>query len=131
MALLKEYAERSGYYDDDDGAKPGGAYKEVLTGLKSVKIGESDALKYGAWADKIGRARVEAIVSGQHRSACDRAARVMGALAEYHILANESEKARALLHEFLFVKFPRHNAFRREAKNVASGSTLIRDLRVI
>jgi hypothetical protein len=107
------------------------AFKEILTGLMSVEIRDAEARKYAVWADKIGRARIEAIASGRHRGAYDRAARVLGALAKYYILANVTEKARSLLHEFIFVKFPRHHAFRREAKNTASGSALIRDLRVI
>lgn len=132
-AVLKEYAESRDYYYGDDGeeGRTEGVYKEILTGLESVGITEPEARKYGAWADKIGRVRVEAIVSGQHRGAYDRAARVLGALAEYYILAKEKDKARSLLHEFVFVKFPRHNAFRREVKSVAAGSALIKDLGVI
>ena len=133
-ALLKEYAERRDFYSyEDDGGKTktGSVYKEVLTGLESVKFDEPEARKYGAWVDRIGRDRIDGIVSGQHRGAYDRAARVLAGLAEYYILANEKDKARSLLHEFLFVKFPRHNAFRREVKSVASGSALIQELRVI
>ena len=132
--LLEEYAERHDFhlYEDDDGeAKSGNVYKEILIGLKSFKLEKPEARKYGAWVDKIGRERIEAIVSGQHRGAYDRAARVLAGLAEYYLLSNEMDKARSLLHDFLFVKFPRHNAFKREVKAVTSGSTLIRDLRLI
>ncbi|HYA42637.1 MAG TPA: hypothetical protein VEF34_15135 [Syntrophobacteraceae bacterium] len=130
--LLKQYAESRGYYDeDDDGSKPEEAYKEILTGLKLVKTGEPETREYRAWVDKIGRSRIEAIVSGQHRGAYDRAAGVLGSLAEYYIISGGIEKARSLLHEFVFVKFPRHHAFRREVKSVASGSDIVKALRVI
>jgi hypothetical protein len=128
-AMLEEYAGTSDFYwDDDGGAKKRDVYREVLMGLKSVKIDESEVPEYWEWAYKIGRARIEAIVSGQHRNAYDRAARVLGALSEYYALANDKDKARSLMHEFVFVKFPRHNAFRREVKVVASCSTLVQDL---
>lgn len=129
--LLEQYAERHIYYGDEDGAKPGGTHREILTGLKSVKIDEAEAREYRAWVDKIGRGRVEAIVSGRHRGAYDRAACVLGALAEYCFVSNGAESARTLLHEYVFMKFPRHHAFRREVKKVASGSTLLKDLRVV
>ncbi|MHC1729086.1 MAG: hypothetical protein AB9866_24335 [Syntrophobacteraceae bacterium] len=130
--LLHDYACRHDFFDDEeDDLNADGAYEEILIGLSSVKVSQADARKYEDWADKICRARIEGIVGGKHRGAYDRAARALGALTEYYILANQKEKARSLLHEFVSVKFPRHNAFRREVKNVVSGSPLIKDLRVI
>jgi hypothetical protein len=131
-SLLERYCGTPGYWDEDyDGAKSSDVYKEIVTGLKSVQTDEPEALKYWAWANRIGRARIEAIVSGQFRDAYEAAARVLGALAECCVLANKKEEARSLLHEFIVVKFPRHSAFRREAKLVASGSNLIRELRAL
>ena len=113
--------------------KTGSVHTEILTGLESVKLRPNR--RHGnteQGVEQIGRHRIEAIVSSQkHPGAYDRAARVLAGLAKYYILANEKDKARSLLHEFLFVKFPRHNAFRREVKSVASGSALIQELRVI
>lgn len=133
-ALLKEYADRRDYDDDDDDeyeAKTAGVYEEILIGLRSVPLCEPEVRKYAAWALKTGRARIEAIVSGQFRNAYDRAARVLGALAEYCILSNETEQARVLLREFVFITFKRHHAFRREVKAVAARSPLIKALGVI
>ena len=131
-ALLKEYAERREYYDDrGEHSQEGKLFKEILAGLESVKITESEAREYGEWADKIGRARIEAIVSAQHRGAYDRAASVLVALAEYCLLTKGSDKARSLVNEFVNVKFPRHRAFRKEVQNATSRSTLIKELRVV
>jgi hypothetical protein len=129
QALLKEYAERSGYYLGE--GEKGDTHSEILKGLASVKITESERRDYLAWADKIGRERIDNIVSGKHRRAYDRAARTLGALAEYYTLSNERKKAQSLLEEFFFHKFPRHRAFRDEVKRVVSSSALLKDLRVI
>ena len=93
-ALLKQYANRSSHYDDDNdsGSKTGGAFRRILIGLMSVEIRDAEARKYAAWADKIGRARIEAIVSGQHRGAYDRAARVLGALLNIAFLQMKQKK---------------------------------------
>jgi hypothetical protein len=96
-----------------------------------VKINEAETREYEAWVDKIGRGRVEAIVSGLNLGAYDRAAGVLGALAEYYFISNGVERARSLLHEYAFMKFPRHHAFRREVKNVASRSALLKVLRAV
>jgi len=131
-ALLKEYSETyDSYLHEEDEVGRGDACRALLTGLESAQIAEAEAKKYEAWALKIGRDRIDAIVSAKHRGAYARAARVLGALAEFYTLSDEREKARSLLHEFVFVKYPRHYAFRAEVKSVAAGSTLIKELRVI
>jgi hypothetical protein len=131
-ALLKEYSARHDAYGHDDGEVGAKDFcTELLRGLESVKIAESEAKKYATWADRIGRDRVEAIVSEKHRGAYARAARVLGALTEFYVLSGERDKAVSLLHEFVFEKFPRHRAFRAEVKSVAAGSPLVKDLRVI
>ena len=131
-AMLRKYAETC---DDFDiyGEKPtaGDVYTEILTGLESAKISAKERKEYGEWVVKIGRARVEAIVSNQHRDAYERAASVLGALAEYHVLTQGNDKARSLLQEFLLVKFRRHRAFRQEMKDIASRSPLLKDFREI
>jgi hypothetical protein len=98
--------------------------------LASIRLSQPEKQKYSAWAERIGCDRVERIVSGKRRRAYDRAAQVLGALAEYHVLSNARDKALSLLNEFLQVKFPRHRAFRTEAKHVMEGIELLRDLRV-
>jgi hypothetical protein len=133
QALLREYAEETYSFHHGDGEGEGREmiHGEIARGLASIRLSQSEKEKYSAWAERIGRDRVERIVSGKHRRAYDRAAQVLGALAEYHVLSNARDKALSLLNEFLRVKFPRHHAFRTEAKHVMQGTELLRDLRVV
>lgn len=131
QTLLKEYAAQSYSFYHGEGKEQEKVYSEIAKGLAPIRLSRPEKEKYAAWAEKIGRDRVEGIVSGKHRRAYDRAARVLGALAEYYVLSNAREKARALLNEFLRVKFPRHHAFRTEAKRVVGGTVLLKDLGVV
>ncbi len=127
-AMLKEYAKGlySGFRDGMDEQE--GMRCEMAKGLSQVRLTTSDRRKYVEWADKIGRDRIERIVSNQRRGAYDRAARVLGALAECCLVLGEREKAASLIKEFVHVKFKRHHAFRSEVKRVMAGSALLKGL---
>ncbi len=130
QTLLKEYAARSFSFDYADKGQEK-IYSQIGKGLASSRLSPLEEEKYWAWAERIGRERVERIVSAKHRGAYDRAARVLCALGETFILSNAREKAHSLFNEFLRVKFPRHHAFRTEVKHVVGKSVLLKDLRVI
>ncbi len=129
--LLKEYAARSHSFYRSNEEKAEKVYAEIMKGLALVSPTREERQKYAAWADGIGRSRIEQIVSNKHRGAYDRAACVLGALAEYYVLSNRKDKALSLLNEFLKVKFPRHHAFRSEVKGVIGGSPLLKELRAV
>ncbi len=112
QSLLKEYARNSS--------------SEIIKGLMLVSLTESKKQQYLIWSDRICRERVEQIVSNQHRSAYDRAARALGAVAECYVHLNEKDNAISLLNEFVRTKFPRHSAFRAEVKRVVTGSALLK-----
>jgi hypothetical protein len=130
-ALLREYADRAYTIFGGTAEKKQELHSQIVKGLASLDLSQAERQKYLAWANKTGRDRVESIVTGQHRKAYDRAARTLGALAECYVVSNERDKAKALLHEFTQVKFPRHRAFRDEVKRVVGNSPLLRELRVI
>jgi hypothetical protein len=50
-------------------------FEEITKGLKSRKGIQSLAAECLPWAEKIGKSRIEGIVSNKHREAYDRAAR--------------------------------------------------------
>jgi hypothetical protein len=106
-------------------------YREVLLGLSSVKLSPDQRMKLLAWAETIGRDRIETIVSSQSRGAYDRAAQVLGALAECKVCMKAGNDAKSLVREFVQVKFPRHHAFRKEVKRVVDRSSLLKGLQMI
>jgi hypothetical protein len=128
-ALLREYAEKAyrfvGYAEGKEDIS-----REIINGLASLQLTSSERQKYLTWAERLGRDRVESIVSNQHRGAYERAAMVLGGLAECYVLSRESDKAKSLLKEFIDIKFPRHRAFRAEVKRLVGESVLLRGLRV-
>jgi uncharacterized Zn finger protein len=81
---------------------------------------------YTDWAFLIGRDRVDGIVSNKHRSAYQRAAWVLGSLAEIHAARGETQNTRSLIEEYCKEKYNRHTAFRREVRQVISDSPLLR-----
>ncbi len=128
--LLREYA--GGWSDFDDNEENGRTiYHEILKGLSSVELSESRKLEYGEWAERMGRDRIDGIVAGKRRRVYDRAARALGALAEYYGLSGETAKAHAIFNEYLSVKYPRHSAFRSEVKAVAVSSPVLKALRIV
>ncbi|MBW2164239.1 MAG: hypothetical protein JRF43_07325, partial [Deltaproteobacteria bacterium] len=68
----------------------------------------------------------EHIVSNQHRAAYEKAAQVMGSLAEAYLAMGQESKALKILHEYYNEKYKRFSAFRREVKSVIMHSDLLK-----
>jgi hypothetical protein len=110
--LLKGYANAtsvySGRFSMDDGMGTS-FYDEIL------------------WAEKIGKKRIDHIVSNKHRRAYERAAQVLVSLAEVYMAMGKEMKASKILHYFYNEKYNRFNAFRSEVKAIVKGSDLLRN----
>jgi len=128
-SLLKGYANEKTVYsgkfsiDYDIGTS---FYQEIIKGLKQKKDAKSQASECLLWAEKIGKGRIEHIVSNKHRSAYDRAAQVLGSLAEAYLAMDQENKALKILHEYYNEKYNRFSAFRREVKSVVIRSDLLK-----
>lgn len=101
---------------------------EIIKGLSQTRFQPSKLKKYMDWAFQIGRERVDGIVSNTHRTAYQRAAWVLGSLAEIYAAQGDVKKAGALIHEYCKEKYNRHTAFKREVKQMINGSSLLRQL---
>ncbi len=129
--LLGGYADhRSIYYENDAIVNnlSNSFYEEILGGLKQRKFTKSQAADYLAWVEKIGKSRIDHIVSNKHRRAYERAARVLGSLAEIYAAAGQKSKAVKILHKYYNEKYNRFPAFRREVKAVVKGSDLLKNI---
>ncbi|MCD4754864.1 MAG: hypothetical protein K8R75_03565 [Deltaproteobacteria bacterium] len=128
-SLLMGYANEKSVYsgrfsiDYDIGTS---FYQEIIKGLKQKKDAKSQAFEYLPWAEKIGKGRIEHIVSNKHRAAYDRAAQVLGSLAEAYLEMDQKNKAVEILHEYYNKKYNRFSAFRREVKSVVVHSDLLK-----
>jgi DNA primase large subunit len=129
--LLKKYANQRCIYserfsvDDEEAAS---FYEEIISGLKQKKITDTNKTKYLKWSEKIGKNRIEHIVSNKHRRAYARAAQVLGSLAEAYTTMGQKNKAVKILHKFYNEKYNRFSAFRREVKAVVTDSNLLKNL---
>ncbi len=85
------------------------------------------AVEYFSWTEKIGKNRIDHIVSNKHRNAYERAAQVLGSLAETYAAMGQKSKAVKILHKYYNEKYNRFSAFRREVKAVVMGSGLLRN----
>ena len=98
-------------------------YRQIHSGIKRCdSTGEKSEM--ATWIVKIGRERAHHIVSNTHRKAYDRAAEVLGALAEYYASMNRMETGANLLREFYF-RYSRHSAFRTALRSVVKQSPLL------
>ena len=130
-ALLKGYANKKSVYSErfsvDD--KMGTSfYEEIISGLKQKKLAEAERNEYLKWAEKIGKNRIEHIVSNKHRGAYERAAQVLGSLAEAYSAMSQKNKAVNILHKYYNEKYNKFSAFRREVKAVVKKSYLLKKL---
>jgi hypothetical protein len=129
--LLAGYADHRSIYSErisiDDNMSTSFC-GEILAGLKQRKFTKSQATEYLLWAEKIGRSRIDHIVSNKHRGAYERAAQVLGSLAETYAEMGQISKAVKILHKYYNEKYNRFRAFRREVKAVVTGSDLLRRL---
>jgi len=128
--LFAGYADRRSIYSEtnsiDDIMKTSFC-GEILVGLKSKKFTKAQIAECLKWAEKIGQRRVDHIVSNKHRGAYERAAQVLGSLAETYAAMDQTSKAIKILHKFYNKKYNRFPAFRREVKAVVTGSDLLKN----
>ena len=128
--MLKGYANEtsifSGRFSIDDG-NGASFYGEIVDGLKQQKGSKRQAENAFSRAEKIGKARIDHIVSNKHRRAYERAAQVLGALAEAYLAMGRKEAANSILNEYYNKKYNRHSAFRGEVQNVVRSSELLRN----
>jgi len=128
--LLSGYANNISVYSErfsiDDG-KGTSFYDEIINGLKQKKDAKSQATESLSWAEKIGKMRIDHIVSNKHRRAYERAAQVLGSLAEAYIALDKKSKAVKTLHKYYNEKYNRFSAFRREVKAVVKNSDILRN----
>jgi hypothetical protein len=99
--------------------------EEIRQGLNAREVPTKDLAEYFQWARMIGEKRINRIVSSKHRSAYDRAAGVLGALAEALEASGQQDKARQLLRDYFHDRFSRFAAFRREVKAAVGRSRLL------
>ncbi|MFP4348046.1 MAG: hypothetical protein ACLFQY_07175 [Desulfococcaceae bacterium] len=129
--LLKSYASRKvGFYSNTESIGKTSFYSEILKGLHRAEVSSADTRDFQDWADKIGRGRIDHIVSNKYRNAYSRAASTLGALAECLILSDRMGEAQRLVKEFYSEKYNRFPAFRREVKAVFQQSELLRVIRL-
>ena len=130
QTLLKSYANQKSIYSDsisiDDGTGSS-FYNEIIEGLKLKKVTKPKTAEYLSWAEKIGKNRIDHIVSNKHRNAYARAAQVLGSLAETYAAMGQKNKAVKILHKYYNEKYNRFSAFRREVKAVVIDSELLRN----
>lgn len=98
---------------------------EILKGLKGAVILPADKKKFMSWAERIGRRRIDHIVTNKYRNAYGRAAEVLGALAECWAVDGKTEKSRGIIEEFRNQKYNRFTAFKREIDQVIGNSGIL------
>lgn len=81
-----------------------------------------------SWIRDITTARIDHIVSKQHRKAYNRAATAMGGYMECLILNNQKNEASEFLKWNRKVKYNRHTAFHSEIEDILKTSPLLRTL---
>ncbi len=120
------------YWPEIDGEDPSIAesgthspelHDDVVAGLSHTNLPIDLEKKYLAWADSIGRRRVDAIVSNLHRGAYRRAAIVLVALAERLLADGQTHESTELVAHYR-TKYNRHRAFKAELAVVLSQSAL-------
>ena len=123
--------------DDDVNEEPEGAWPDIslkprpvrLTPFLQAQIGQQpvDPERHArflsvAWV--IAERRVKEILDKKHRRAYERAAMVVGAVAEARIMAGDPGGGHALL-ENICQQFSRYSAFTREMGKIARRSPLL------
>ena len=130
QGLFRGYADQRSVYSDmftGDDRMDICFHEEIITGLKLVKLTTVKRDEYLAWAEKIGKRRIDHIVSNKYRNAYARAAQVLGSLAETYKVMDRDNKAKRLLCHYN-EKYSRFSAFRREVKRVRVSSGLLKNL---
>ncbi len=101
-------------------------YREIITGLEGIILTDEECSRYWSWCRNMADKRIRDILANKYRSAYDRAALVLAALAESLILTDRPNEAKALLQSYCCVEFNRFSAFRRETRQVVGRSSLMR-----
>jgi hypothetical protein len=121
--MLLDYADQGGTPFDFAGADAADAlspYPEIIRGLALVDPEAADLKRCLDWAKAMGEARINHIVANKQRAVYDRAARVLGALAEACVARGDQAGAEQLLRDYYQLRYNRHAAFRKEVKAVVS-----------
>jgi hypothetical protein len=132
--LLRMYANQTSIYSNRIAVEDEGSIsfaKAIVEGLAVVKFSTNKKAQYFDWAKDIGRARIEHIVSNHHRGAYERAALVLGALAEAYVAMGKTFQAKEILQHYYCEKYSRFRAFRSEVNAVVSRSSLLKKLKCI
>lgn len=131
--LLQEYAgQRMIPFHNVDVNKEAqdSLYREITHGLGLATPSPDDLTRYLDWARKFGEERINSIVSSKHRSSYDRAAQILGALAEVQMATGNKAAAEHLLRDYYQVRYNRYAAFRKEVKKVVDRSPALRGVRL-
>lgn len=133
--MFRLYAGRPGRYSyysqsDERDKYDQMAVEEVEKGIGNIKPSAEEASDWLEWAEHIGCARIDHIVSNQHRGAYGSAALTLAALCEHYVLASDVPMARNLMRGFAREKYPRHTAFRNEVKDAISRSGPLKQIGV-
>ncbi len=130
-ALFQNYSEVYQYFGINSSVNQSAntsLYEYIVDGLKAKKETKSLAVKYFSWAVEIGAKRIDHIVSNKYRGAYERAAKVLGSLAEAYILSGRKGEAEKIINTFCRIKYSRYSAFKREVKKVTNDSSILRCL---
>lgn len=130
--LLQSYSRSEPFYDVDEDElavdpTPSGL-KEIMAGLDQANTVTLPLDDYRQWTGKIAEKRVSHILDNQHRGAYDRAATVLGALAETMSASGETLQAQVLLHQYCRVLYNRHSTFRRKMREAVGRSQTLRGM---
>ncbi|MFW5797593.1 MAG: hypothetical protein ACOCXE_03700, partial [Spirochaetota bacterium] len=126
--LLEEHAGPSQVFIDsqtDEKERHTRSYlvSSVMEGVAKAELDENIVASYLRWAETVGRARVDFIVSQKQRGAYRRAAEVLVALAELYAATGRPQLAADLIDEYRD-RFNRHSAFKRELREALSQTDL-------
>ena len=112
----------SGRYRDPDPF----FFHEILEGLRKFPITkEEHQITFVSWVESVGKERINGIVSNKHRKSYNKAAEILGGLAECFMLLGQQQKALAIIHEFRNVKYKKYSSFKRELAAVLSKSRIL------
>ena len=129
-SLFRECADNIYSYAFETNKRRDGTsfYEQIMYGLTRKKDIRLQAMEYFPWAEKIGRERVDTIVSNKYRDSYSSAALTLCSLAESYIAMGNKDRAEELLRSYYSVKYRRFRAFKREVKAVVMDSPMLRHI---
>jgi hypothetical protein len=130
LQAILEYYSRSYSYETTiakDSEKETSLIAQIIQGLRGRQWPAAQRKLWLEWAENIGKQRVEHIVSNKYRKAYQRAAEILGALAEYFILSGKQDYGVSIIVHYRDVQFNHYSAFRREVDSVVKNSNWLRD----